>query len=101
MHYVTCRSHKMQKYKFGLMCCGELFMDTAPGPPKDEIQCVDVSCSGRTRIHYVTRSSYRTQKHNFSITCPDAPFMKPHRAHPTMKNSTSMIHASDALNCST
>jgi hypothetical protein len=36
MHYVTCRSHLMQKHKFGIMCPGALFMDTAPGPPEQE-----------------------------------------------------------------
>jgi hypothetical protein len=33
---VTRRSHWMQKHKFGVMCIGVLFMETAPGPPEHE-----------------------------------------------------------------
>jgi hypothetical protein len=36
MHYVTRRSHRMQKYKFGVMCPGALFVDTVLVPPEDE-----------------------------------------------------------------
>jgi hypothetical protein len=34
MHYVTRKSHRIQKHKFGLTCPGALFMETAPGPPE-------------------------------------------------------------------
>jgi hypothetical protein len=36
MHYVTRRSHRMQKYKFNVTCLGALFLDTAPGLPEHE-----------------------------------------------------------------
>jgi hypothetical protein len=37
MHYVTRRSHKMQKHKFSVMCPSALFMETALGAPEHEI----------------------------------------------------------------
>jgi hypothetical protein len=30
MHYVTCRSHQMQKHKFGVTCPGVLFVEFIP-----------------------------------------------------------------------
>jgi hypothetical protein len=36
MHYMTYRSHKMQKHKFGVTCPNVLLMETASGPPKHE-----------------------------------------------------------------
>jgi hypothetical protein len=36
MHYVTHRSHRMQKHQFGVMYLGALFIETAPGSPKHE-----------------------------------------------------------------
>jgi hypothetical protein len=36
------------------------------------------------------------QKHNFDLTCHGAVFMKPHRAHPSLKNSASVFHGPDA-----
>jgi hypothetical protein len=36
MHYVIHRFHRMQKHKFGVMCLGALFMETALGPPEHE-----------------------------------------------------------------
>jgi hypothetical protein len=37
MHYVTRRSHRMQKHKFRVTCPDALFLLTAPGPPKHDI----------------------------------------------------------------
>jgi hypothetical protein len=34
MHYVTHRSHRMQKNRFGVLCPGVLFMEIAPSPPE-------------------------------------------------------------------
>jgi hypothetical protein len=42
MHYVTRRSHQMQKYEFGITCPDVLFMKTALGPPEHEKYCADV-----------------------------------------------------------
>jgi hypothetical protein len=36
MHYVTHKSHRMQKHKFGVMCPGALFMENAPGQLEHE-----------------------------------------------------------------
>jgi hypothetical protein len=36
MHYVTCKSNRMQKHKFGVTYPSALFMETALGPPKYE-----------------------------------------------------------------
>jgi hypothetical protein len=36
MHYLTHRSYRMQKYKFGVTCSDTLFMETASGPPEHE-----------------------------------------------------------------
>jgi hypothetical protein len=54
MHYVTCRSHGMQKHKFDVMCPDALFMETSIVPPEHQKLCFDVSCPGRTGMHYVT-----------------------------------------------
>jgi hypothetical protein len=36
MHYVTCRSHRMQKHKFGVTCPGALFVISVPVPLQHE-----------------------------------------------------------------
>jgi hypothetical protein len=76
MHYVTYRSHRMQKHKFGVTCPGALFVESVPVPPEHEQLCVDVSRPGCTRMHYVTHRSHRMQKYKFGVTCPDMLFMK-------------------------
>jgi hypothetical protein len=76
MHYMTHRSHRMQKHKFGIMCPNAFFMDTAPGPPEHEKYCFNVSLPGCAGMHYVTRISHQMQKHKFGITCPGAFFVK-------------------------
>jgi hypothetical protein len=42
MHYMTRKSHQMQKHKFVVTCPSVLFMETAPSPPEHEKDCVDV-----------------------------------------------------------
>jgi hypothetical protein len=54
MHYVTHRSHRIKKHKYGVTCPDALFMETAPGPSEHEKYRVDVSRPGRTRMHYLT-----------------------------------------------
>jgi hypothetical protein len=76
MHYVIQRSHRMQKHKFGVMCPGTVFVETAPVPPKHEKYYVDISHRGRTGLHYVTRRSNWIQKLMFGVTCPPVVFMK-------------------------
>jgi hypothetical protein len=36
MHYVTHRSHRMQKHKFGVTSPDSLFMETTPSLPEHE-----------------------------------------------------------------
>jgi hypothetical protein len=74
MHYVTRRSHQMQKHKFRVKCPGMLFMETASSPPEHENLCIDVLRHGPTGMHYVTRRSHRMQKHKFGIMCSDVVF---------------------------
>jgi hypothetical protein len=63
MHYVTHRSHRMKKHKFGLTCSGTLFTETALSPPEHEKCCVDVSRPECNRMHCVTHISHHMQKH--------------------------------------
>jgi hypothetical protein len=58
MHYVTRRSDWMQKYKFGVTCPGALFVESVPVRIEHEKKCIDVSCSGCTRLHNMTRRSH-------------------------------------------
>jgi hypothetical protein len=58
MHYVTHRSHRIQKYMFGIMFPNTLIMETAPGPFEHEKECVDISRPGWTKTHYKTRRSH-------------------------------------------
>jgi hypothetical protein len=57
MHYVTRRSHQMQKHKFYVTCLDALFVKYVPDQPKNEKECVDVLQLKRTGVHYVTRWS--------------------------------------------
>jgi hypothetical protein len=66
MHYVTHRSHWMQKHKFGITCPEALFIESVQVPPEHE-KCVDVTHPRCTRMHYVTRISHQMQK-NTSLT---------------------------------
>jgi hypothetical protein len=95
------RSHQMHKCKFGITCPSVLFMETAPSPPEHEKLYVDVSRLGCTGMHYMTSRSHWVQKHNYSVMCPHILFWKPHRAHPSMKNSATMFSAPDAIECTT
>jgi hypothetical protein len=68
MHYVTHRSHRMQK-KLGEMCPDTLFVESVAIPPEHKKECVDVSRSERSRMYYVTHRSHRMQKLKFDIMC--------------------------------
>jgi hypothetical protein len=43
MHYVSRKSHQMQKQKFGIMCPGAFFVESIPVPPEHKKWCIDVS----------------------------------------------------------
>jgi hypothetical protein len=96
MHYVTQRSHWIQKHKFSVTCPRTLFVETASGPPEHEKLCVDVSCPGRTRVHYVSHRSHWMQKHKFSVTCLGALFVETTQGPPKQENSASMFRTPDA-----
>jgi hypothetical protein len=70
MHYVTRKSHRMQKHKFSVLCPDALFTETTPSPPSHEKKCINVSHPGCTGMHYVTRRYHRMQKDKFDVTCP-------------------------------
>jgi hypothetical protein len=76
MHYVRCRSHRMQKQKFNATCPNTSFVESVPVPPEHEKLCVDISHLGRTGVHYVTRRSHRMQKNKFGTTCLEMLFVK-------------------------
>jgi hypothetical protein len=76
MHYVTHRSHRMQKHKFSITCPSVLFVESVPVPPKQKKLCVDVSGPGRTGMHYVTCGTHWMQKHKFGVTCPIVLFVE-------------------------
>jgi hypothetical protein len=102
MHYVTRRSHHMQKDKFGVTCPNTLFMETTPGPLENAKLCINVSHLGCTRMHYEAHRSDRMQKSKVGITCPDALLLAQcHRAHPSMNNSASTFCALEAPECTT
>jgi hypothetical protein len=54
MLYVTRRSHRMQKHKFGVMCPDVLFVESLPVPPEQEKKCINISYPGCTKMPYVT-----------------------------------------------
>jgi hypothetical protein len=58
------------------MCPSAPFMKTAPGPPKHEKQCVNISLPGCTGMHYVIGIFHRMQKHKSDVMSPDALFME-------------------------
>jgi hypothetical protein len=76
MHYVTRRSHGMQKHRFDVMCLDMFLVESIPVPPEYEKKCVDISHPRCTEIHYVTRRTHRMQKHTFGVTCPDMIFVE-------------------------
>jgi hypothetical protein len=76
MHYVTHRSHHMERHMFSLTYPDALFVESALDPTKHEKLCVEILWPGRTGVHYVTRRSHWMQKHKFGIMCLDALFME-------------------------
>jgi hypothetical protein len=76
MHFVTRRSNRMQKHKFGVTCPGAIFVESLPISPKHEKLCTDVSCPRCTEMHYVTHRYHQRQKHKFGVTSHDALFVE-------------------------
>jgi hypothetical protein len=67
MNYVTRRSHRKKKHKFGKTCAEVLLVKSISVPPEQEIYCVDVSLPGHTRIHYVTHTDPAGWKNTGSV----------------------------------
>jgi hypothetical protein len=99
MHYVTRISHCMQKQKFGVTFPDVHFVESIPGPPKHEKECVDNSWPERTGMHYVICKSHWMQKHRFNITCPGALFMETALGPPKLENSVLTLRALDTPEC--
>jgi hypothetical protein len=76
MHYLSRKSHWMQKHKFGVTCPGMLLVQIAPGSPEFEKECVNISCPGCTRMQYVAPRSHRMEKLKFGVTCPSTLFVE-------------------------
>jgi hypothetical protein len=76
MHYVTQRSHPMQKHNFGITYPGTVFVETATVPPKHEKYYINILYHGCAVLHYMTRRSNRMQKLKFGVTCPPMVFME-------------------------
>jgi hypothetical protein len=96
MHYVTHRSHRMQKHKFSITCPIALVVKSIQVPPQHEKLCIDVLRSGLTEMHYVTHSSHWMQNYKFDITCLDTLLVEPFRSYPSMKNSASKFNDPDS-----
>jgi hypothetical protein len=54
------------------MCPTSLFVGIAPGPPKREKLCFDVSHPGLKEMHYMTQRLHQMQKHKFDVMYPNA-----------------------------
>jgi hypothetical protein len=68
MHYVTRKSHRMEKHRFSVIFSGALIVEYIPVQHELEKYCFDVSCPRRTGVHHMTRRSHRMQKHKFGLT---------------------------------
>jgi hypothetical protein len=75
VHYVSCRSHRMEKLNFGVTCPGALFVISLPVPPNHEKKCVNILLPIHTGMQYMTRRSHLMHKHMFSKTCPVVVFV--------------------------
>jgi hypothetical protein len=75
-YYVTRRSHRMQKHKFGVMCPCGIFIGSAPSPLKLENSAATFHPPPptRTRMPYMIHIMHMMQKHKFGVTCPATHF---------------------------
>jgi hypothetical protein len=101
MHYITHRSHRMEKTPVQHNVLDALFVESIQVPPEHEKLGIDITHLGRTEMLYVTPRFYRMQKHKFGVMCPTRFLWKWHQAHLTMKNSVSTFRAPDIPECTT
>jgi hypothetical protein len=101
MHYVICRSERIQKHNVDIMCPDALFVVFVPAPLEHDKYCIDVSSPGCTIMYYVTHTYHRKQKHKFNITCSSELVWYLRRAKPSMQNSASTSHAPNIPKCTT
>jgi hypothetical protein len=81
MHYVTHRSYRMQKHKFGMTCPGMLFTKTAPGPPSMK-NSASMFCALNAPEYTTWPQTPPDAKHKFSVTSPGGAVYK-NRTGPT------------------
>jgi hypothetical protein len=99
MHYVTRRSHQLQKHKFGVTCPGTLFVRSDPGPSEHE-NCASLFHTLDAPKHNTLPIDPTGSKSTSSAYCVSARFLwDPNRAHPSMKNIAVMFHTLDAPEC--
>jgi hypothetical protein len=97
MHYVSHRSHHMQKHKFIVTCPGTLFVKSVLDQPEYEKLCDHVSGPRCIRMNYVTHRSQGMLKLKFGVKHFPAHFLSnPYRSHLSMKNVAITFRASDA-----
>jgi hypothetical protein len=72
MHYVTCRSHRIQKHKFGVMCPGTHFVESIPVPPRARkiLHRCFAPLTHRNALHVPQIPS--NPEHEFRVMCPGA-----------------------------
>jgi hypothetical protein len=91
MHYVTHRSHWVQKHKFGVTCPGAFFMESIPIAPsmKNSVSTFRVTDGPKCTMW---PSDHTGWKNTSSVSRVLERFLwKPQRAHPSFKNSASMF----------
>jgi hypothetical protein len=93
MHYVTSRTHQMQKHNFSVTCLGVLFMETARAHPSIKNS---VSTFHASDAPECTRRSHRMQNDKFGVTCLGALFVEFVSVPPSSKNYVLMFHGLDA-----
>jgi hypothetical protein len=76
MHYVTHRSHLMQKHKFSVTCPSALFVESVLDPHEHEKLCIKDLRHERNKMHYMTHKSHQMPKHKFGVTCLTALFVE-------------------------
>jgi hypothetical protein len=101
MHYMTHRSHRMQKHKFTVTCLNALFVKSIPVPPEHEQNCANVLQLGLTGMHYMSRGSHRMQKHKLSVTCASVIFVKSVPLPLEYEKKCVDVYSPDARKCTT
>jgi hypothetical protein len=76
MHYMTHKSHRMEKHKFVVTYPDVHFIKSVLDQPEYEKWCDHVSRRRRNGTHYMTHRFHRIQRHKLGITCSDVLFIE-------------------------